>query len=167
MTVAIPVPFNPANYTSTTNAEGFVLGGQYSFHGVVNSGVYRFCKNIDAVSISAGMGACFCDVTLPITDVSVLGRVTVDRVGGSQTSFAPAGVYNGTNVIAQNSFFFLLRDGIYGAAIDVGTSIGTGATVMADTTNDGKLITLSGSKGSFGVALHASSGNVFPIKVLC
>lgn len=157
MVAAIPVPFNPATYNSTTNAEGYVVGGQYTYAG----DVYRFCKNVDAVSISAGMGVCVATAT------ASMGLVTADRSGGSDAGdHTPAGVCAGAVVVLQNSYFFALCDGLYASALDVGVSIGAATEVMASST-DGKLITKTGTLPSFGTSRAASAGGVFPIRVKC
>jgi hypothetical protein len=163
VTVAIPVPFNPQNHSSTTNAEGFKLGALYSYLGKT----YRFCKNVDAVSITVGMGVCIATPAIPLVGTDHDGMVTADRSGGSDNgAHVPGGVYTGTAVIAQNTYFMALVCGTFAGAIDVGTSIGAGTEVMASST-DGKFITKTGTAPSFGWSHTAQSGGVFAIKVNC
>lgn len=150
--MATPVGFDPANYNSSSNAEGFVLGQVYDYNGRL----FRFYKTVDAVNVLNGMVVEWASTTTY--------NVTVDRAGGSSLGRNPVGVAVGS-VTAGNYGFFLVL-GIHSAVRDAANALTAGVKVIPHATTDGDAAPATAyTDRVIGVCLANASGGVAPVHV--
>ncbi len=135
---------DPAQYNHATADPTLVVGGLYEW--VANGFIYRYVQFKDAVTYAAGQSVEYAATTgLAVTN---------DRAGGSSVGRAAAGVVLG--VMTQDSYGFILVQGVATLATSGADDIAAGETLITHATTDGTVDGVATwTLGCIGVALAA------------